>query len=51
MLSDEGDDAAVVDAAEAVVKFETPVVFHAAVVYGAWALLTQLGTSATWYVD
>ena len=41
MLSDEGDDAAVVDAADAVVKFETAVVleaaviFHAAVVYGA----------------
>ena len=41
MLSDEGDDAAVVEAAGAVVNFETAVpfeaavIFHAAVVYGA----------------
>ena len=41
MLSDEGDDAAIVDAADAVLKFEAavileaPVIFDAAVVYGA----------------
>ena len=31
MLSDEGGDAAVVDGADAVVKFETAVIFDAAV--------------------